>query len=67
MEKDGSIWNEEDGIDPKELEDYKIVRIPFGALPAKLYTVSSSNSSSANFLNLGENFCCTFILNPLYN
>jgi len=26
MEKDGSIWNEEDGIDPKELEDYKIVR-----------------------------------------
>jgi len=26
MEKDGSIWNEEDGIDPKELEDYKLVR-----------------------------------------
>ena len=25
MEKDGSIWNDEDGIDPKELEDYKIV------------------------------------------
>ena len=27
MEKDGSIWNEEDGIDPKELEDYKLVRM----------------------------------------
>ena len=26
MEKDGSIINREDGIDPKELEDYKLVR-----------------------------------------
>ena len=26
MEKDGSIVNREDGIDPKELEDYKLVR-----------------------------------------
>ena len=25
MEKDGSIWNDVDGIDPKELKDYKIV------------------------------------------
>ena len=29
MEKDGSIWNEEDGIDPKELEDYKLVSMYF--------------------------------------
>lgn len=26
MERDGNIWNE-DGIDPKELEDYKLVRM----------------------------------------
>lgn len=25
MEKDGNIVNYEDGIDPKELEDYKLV------------------------------------------
>jgi len=27
MERDGNIWNEADGIDPKELEDYKLVRM----------------------------------------
>ena len=26
MEKDGSIVNREDGIDPKELEEYQLVR-----------------------------------------
>ena len=27
MEKDGSIVNTKEGIDPKELEDYKLVRV----------------------------------------
>ena len=29
MEKDGSIVNFEDGIDPKELEDYKLVHVHY--------------------------------------
>ena len=36
MEKDGSIWNEEDGIDPKELEDYKLVSILYVLYPLTL-------------------------------
>ena len=31
MEKDGNILNYEDGIDPKELEDYKLVSNPLPA------------------------------------
>ena len=29
MEKDGSIYNPEDGIHPRELEDYKIVSLNY--------------------------------------
>ena len=37
MEKDGNIVNYEDGIDPKQLEDYILVRL----LPAGLPNMAS--------------------------
>lgn len=37
IEKDGSIYNHRDGINPRELEDYKIVRYDSISLLYVLY------------------------------